>query len=74
MQVIIPCVHRRERREENTNAYLKVMENPYVNIIGHPEDGYIPVDFEDTGGAAQRKHHVLLEVNNSSLKGRITTG
>ena len=32
--------------EENTQAYLKAMENPYVNIIGHPEDGYVPVDFE----------------------------
>ena len=32
--------------EENTQAYLKAMENPYVDIIGHPEDGYIPVDFE----------------------------
>ncbi len=54
-------------REENTNAYLKVMENPYVNIIGHPEDGYTPVDFETLVESA-KKNHVLLEVNNSSLK------
>ena len=54
-------------KEENTNAYLRVMENPYVNIIGHPEDGYIPVDFEALVEQA-KKQHVLLEVNNSSLK------
>lgn len=53
--------------DENTNAYLKVMENPYVNIIGHPEDGYISVDFEALVENA-KKQHVLLEVNNSSLK------
>ena len=54
-------------KEENTNAYLRVMENPYVNIIGHPEDGYIPVDFEALVEQA-KKQHILLEVNNSSLK------
>lgn len=52
--------------EENTRAYLKVMENPYVDIIGHPDDGYIPVDFKQLVLAA-KKHHVLLEVNNASL-------
>ena len=43
------------------------MENPYVQIIGHPEDGYIPVDFEELVLAA-KKNKVLLEVNNNSLK------
>lgn len=53
--------------EENTNAYLKAMENPYVNIIGHPEDGYIPVDFERLVKKA-KEEKVMLEVNNSSQK------
>lgn len=53
--------------EENTNAYLRAMENPYVSIIGHPEDGNVPVDFERLVKAA-KKNQVLLEVNNSSLK------
>ncbi|MDD2958335.1 MAG: phosphatase [Lachnospiraceae bacterium] len=53
--------------EENTQAYLSVMENPYVNVIGHPDDGYVPVDFERLVKRAKEKK-VLLEVNNSSLK------
>lgn len=52
--------------EENTRSYLKVMENPYVHIIGHPDDGNVPVDFNQLVLAA-KKHHVLLEVNNASL-------
>ena len=53
--------------EENTQAYLKAMENPYVDIIGHPEDGYIPVDFERLVKKA-KEQGVLLEINNSSVK------
>ncbi|MCD7819437.1 MAG: phosphatase [Lachnospiraceae bacterium] len=53
--------------EENTNAYLGAMQNPYVNIIGHPEDGNVPVDFEQLVEMA-KKTHVMLEVNNSSLR------
>lgn len=54
-------------REENTRAYLSVMENPYVQMIGHPEDGNIPVDYEALVLAA-KENGVLLEVNNNSLK------
>lgn len=52
--------------EENTAAYEKVMKNPYVNIIGHPDDGRFPVDFERLVKAA-KENHVLLELNNNSL-------
>lgn len=52
--------------DENTNAYLKVMENPYVNIVGHPDDGYIPVDFEQLVRKAGEED-VLLELNNASI-------
>lgn len=52
---------------ENTAAYLAAMDNPYVNIIGHPEDGYIPVDFRALVQKA-KETHVLLEINNSSLR------
>ena len=40
----IPCITP-GTREENTNAYLEAMKNPYVNIIGHPDDGRYPVDY-----------------------------
>ncbi len=43
------------------------MENPYVQIIGHPDNSRIPLDYESLVKAA-KEHHVLLEVNNSSLK------
>lgn len=52
--------------EENTRAYLQAMENPWVNIIGHPDDGAYPVDYRALAEGA-KEHHVLLEVNNGSL-------
>lgn len=51
---------------ENTAAYLGAMKNPTVQIIGHPDDGRFPIDY-DTLVAAAKEHHVLLEVNSSSL-------
>ena len=54
-------------KEENTRAYINAMKNPYVKIIGHPDDGRYPVDFEALVKAA-KEHHVLLEVNGSSLQ------
>ncbi|MFR5601800.1 MAG: phosphatase [Lachnospiraceae bacterium] len=61
-----PCYPRDCSVSDNTNAYLNVMKNPYVTIIGHPDDGRFPVDY-DTLAAAAKEHHKLLEVNNSSL-------
>lgn len=54
-------------KEENTAALIGAMENPYVQIIGHPDNSRIPLDYESLVKAA-KEHHVLLEVNNSSLK------
>ena len=54
-------------KAQNTNAYVKCLENPFVNIIGHPDDGRIPVDYE-TLVAAAKENHKLLEVNNHSLR------
>lgn len=53
--------------EENTRAYCRVMENPWIDIIGHPDDSRFPVDYEKLVLAA-KENHVLLELNNSSLK------
>ena len=53
-------------REENTDAYIGAMKNPYVNIIAHPDDERYPVDYERLVQGA-KKYHVLLEVNNASL-------
>lgn len=60
-----PC-YKSGTIEQNTAAYLGAMQNPYVNIIGHPDDGRFPVDYEKLVLGA-KEHHVLLEVNSSSL-------
>lgn len=50
----------------NTNAYINVMKNPYVKIIGHPDDAHFPVDAKKLVEAAAY-YHVILEVNEASL-------
>lgn len=51
---------------QNTNACLGAIRNPAIHILGHPDDGRFPLDY-DTLAAAAKEHHTLLEVNNSSL-------
>lgn len=52
--------------EENTNAIIGAIKNPYVNIIGHPDDGRYPLDYDKVIKTA-KEYNVLLEVNNSSM-------
>ncbi len=52
---------------ENTRAYVEAMKNPLVKIIGHCDDVKFPVDYVAIVKAAM-KHHVILEINNSSLR------
>jgi len=70
MDVVIASLHtpciRPGTREENTRAYLKAMENPAVNIIGHPDDSRYPVDYEALVLSA-KEHGKLIELNNGSL-------
>lgn len=60
-----PCIQA-GTIEENTSAVIGAIKNPYVNIIGHPDDGYYPLDYEKVVKAA-KENHKLLEVNNNSL-------
>lgn len=53
-------------REENTMASIRAMKNPYVKILGHPDDARYPLDYEMLVQAA-REEKVALEINNSSL-------
>lgn len=62
-----PCYQGECSKEAVTQAYLKVMKNEYVDIIGHPDDGRFPVDFETMVRGAKQTG-TLLEVNNSSLR------
>lgn len=53
-------------REENTEASIRAMQNPFVKILGHPDDARYPLDYEELVRAAKREK-VALELNNSSL-------
>ncbi len=61
----IPCV-KPGSREENTSALINAMKNPYVKIIGHPDDSRYPLDYDVLVQAA-KVERVFLELNNSSL-------
>ncbi|MDO5539417.1 MAG: phosphatase [Eubacteriales bacterium] len=61
----IPCI-KPGTAEQNTRAYIKAMENPYINIIGHPDDGRYAVNYKELVLAA-KEHGVLLEINDNSL-------
>lgn len=52
--------------EENTRASIMAMKNPYVKILGHPDDSRYPLDYEALVKAA-KEESVALELNNSSL-------
>ena len=62
-----PCYGLDHTREENTKAYTAVMKKPYVDIIGHPDDGRFPGDYEVLVQTA-KETKTLLEINNSSLR------
>lgn len=51
---------------QNTQALLGAMRNPFVKIIGHPDDARYPLDYEELTTAAVAEK-VALELNNSSL-------
>lgn len=70
MDVVIASLHtpciQPGTRKENTDAYIGAMKNPYINIIGHPDDGRYEIDYERLVAAA-KETGVLLEINNNSL-------
>lgn len=61
----MPCLAPGSRKE-NTRAYRMVMENPYVDVLGHPGDPHYDVDYEEVFRAAGETG-TLLEINNTSL-------
>lgn len=62
----IPCL-KPSGMNENTKALINSMKNKYVNIIGHPDDGRVALDYKELARAAA-EYGVMIEVNNSSLK------
>lgn len=61
-----PCIPF-GNKEEVTSCLEKVMENPYINIIGHPGDARYPIDMERLVKKA-KETKTLLEVNIASLR------
>ncbi len=53
--------------EENTQAVIGALRNPFVKIIGHPEDRRFPKNYERIAEAAAACGKVL-EINDSSLR------
>lgn len=60
-----PCISFLSRKEA-TRCVIRCIENPHIHVIGHPDDGRFPLDYEEIVKAA-KAYHTLLEVNNSSL-------
>lgn len=62
-----PCFQEERSLQTVTRAYLNACENPYIIIIGHPDDGRFPVDYEELARKAAQTH-TLLELNQGSLR------
>lgn len=60
-----PCFHFNTKKE-CTSGIVHALENPNIDIIGHPDDSRFPLDYKEVVRAA-RDNHKILEVNNSSL-------
>lgn len=71
MELVIASMHtaclKPGTREENTAAALGALGNPYVDILGHPDDCRYPLDYAAVAQKAAETGAVL-EVNNSSLR------
>ena len=60
-------VYKDQGIELNTQAYLKALDNEFITIVGHLDDGHYPCDFEPIIKKAKELHK-LIEINNTSLK------
>ncbi len=50
----------------NTAALIGAVKNPWVTVIGHPDDSRYPIDADELAAAAA-EYHTALEMNNGSL-------
>lgn len=70
MDIIIASAHRQTlkcgTKEENTQAYLNVMDNPNIDILGHIGHPLFPIHPEEIVKKAKEKN-ILIEINNSSF-------
>lgn len=53
-------------KKKNTEMYLKVIQNPHVDILGHIENPTLKLDYPAVIKAA-KKYGKLVEINNASF-------
>lgn len=61
----VPCVTPGSAME-NTRSSIQAMKNPYVKVLGHPDDSRYPLLYNELILAA-REYGMIIEINNSSL-------
>lgn len=70
-EIVIASIHSQcyenEGLEANTQAVLKVVENPYVDILGHPDDSKTPLDYERIV-AKMAETGTIIELNENSYR------
>lgn len=62
----IPCITPGSR-EYNTQACLNAIKNPFVHILGHPDDPRYPLDYRAIVQGA-KEYGAMLELNENSLR------
>ncbi len=71
MDIVIASLHHQcyddAGIEANTEAVLKAMSSPYVDILGHPDDSATPLDYERVVAKAAETG-VIMEVNENSYR------
>ncbi|MFW2487120.1 phosphatase [Clostridium chromiireducens] len=70
MDIVIGSIHDEVYKvgsvEENTRAFINVIESGRVDIIGHLGNPGVPVNFDEIVKCAI-KNDILIEINNSSF-------
>ncbi len=70
LEWVVASMHRQvyepTTAENHTNAYLKVAEDPVVDVIGHCTTSFFPIDFEKCVKRF-KECEKLVEINESSI-------
>ena len=69
--IVIASIHRQcyddEGIEKNTEAVMKVLENPFVDILGHPDGSDWPLDYGQVIAKAAETG-TIIELNENSYR------
>ena len=57
------------RADEHTQAFIQALQNPYVDIVGHPGNPAFPCHIEEVVLAAKNANK-MVEINNNSFRSR----